>query len=795
MSHGNGGSLPIAVVILGLGVVLAACALWVFQGDGDGFSRIEEPVATVDVAAEETGEVRRSPGDAMAPRQKAPPATGTREAVVDTSERPRRRPALAVKGSVVEKGSHRPVEGASVALLRNPMKKARESLLAPRLCEWADLSNDPLSKVSTGQDGTFVFSPVKPGEYIVLVRAKGFGERFSSGFVVAPEGVTVPLEIALSRGVRYEGDVRNVQGHPVAGVRVGLLDVRRPAFSVLRTYQEMTDEKGHFVFESLEPGVYAGSLTAEGYGVTGMGVLPIGLGGEPKSSFTLEPEGEVFGRVFDAATQEGLENAKVFALVSLENRFLPAHVAARSGKDGAYVLRGIPARGEIVVGARVPGFSLDLGRNPTSRLAPGIRLGARARSGGRDLVDLPMLGGATVEGRVVEKGSRRPIEGARVVVFTPQSVGGMLASTVAKTDSGGRFRIESVPAGDFVVAATHPDYVAGTLGNPTAHLHSLLSSGPERNPHATRLAPGELRDDIVLAMSAGVRISGRVAGPDGASVQGAEVVYEVNTPAARGLARLGLLRRVTTDAEGRFELVSVPPVKGIVVRATHPEFLSAAEATLDLPDGESPESLVLRLGHGARVAGTVLRSDGTPSPGVEVRLAPERNSLPTWVNREGRLGYPTPTKSATADDQGRFHFDGIPAGRYVIYLDEGARTEVSLAAGELKTVTVRQPGNVLLRGTVFRADGRLLPGAVVLIDPREGASTGEVSVTMEIRSDAEGRFSVTVKEGKVYFLNALAVTKEEQGDGTVKTVRWRLPRRLRIVAGQQGELRLVLAEE
>ncbi|HGY90872.1 MAG TPA: carboxypeptidase regulatory-like domain-containing protein [Planctomycetes bacterium] len=791
--------MKLSTVILGLAVVLISACLYLFLSDEAESDVMDEgPAGAVDDTSPGKDLVRRKP--VYETRTERTPAheAGRSEDREPATVAPDAPSGSVILGRVRDKATSTSISGASVALLPSVVATDPNDVNVVTDLTMLRATNQPLATTTTDHQGGFRFDDVAPGDYTVLVRAKGYGRRFAEAFRILRELSRRHIEIALLPGVRFEGTVVSPDGSPVPGVRVELLDVAIGHAPLLRTYQEITNEKGRFVFEDLEPSIFSGTLTAEGYGVTGTGILVLRPGANPPHSFTLRPEAEVFGRVFDGSTNEGLANVVVYALVDIKERMFPAYLSTRSGEDGSYVLHGVPSTGDLVIGAIAERYTLDIGDGARTRLNPGIRLLDADRNGERELVDLKMFGGATLEGRVLAKGTLAPIEGAEVVVVSPQAIGLKGRSLPVQTDARGFYRVEHVPAGFFVVTATHPDYVAEYRGDPVAYLAGFLESTTNGDDDTKRLRPGEIREGVDVLMEPGVRLRGRVVGPGGEPVSGATVSFRAKSELWGSVkARLGLRMPVLSDEAGAFELGSVPSMKDIVVEAAHPDFKSKAEVALDLAQKPVPADLILELGRGASCEGRVLRGDGTLGTGLRVALRPEGVVAPSG-SRRWMSGSQGEILSSRTDVEGRFRFKDIPAGSYSLDVAGGERMKVTLKAGETKKVTVHLPRTVLVRGVTVHEDGSIFPGVRVSIAAETITPSGMASVTTQssAETDAAGHFEIWVEEGRFCTVRAFAMTKAATPTARIRITRWHLVGEPpTFVSGQQGDLRLVLEEK
>jgi hypothetical protein len=151
-----------------------------------------------------------------------------------------------------------------------------------------------------------------------------------------------------------------------------------------------------------------------------------------------------------------------------------------------------------------------------------------------------------------------------------------------------------------------------------------------------------------------VPLSGRVVGPESQAVEGAEVLLGAT-------GRRAALQRVTTDAEGRFEVPAL---------AEGPLWITRDSPEDDLPrilyrDGASIaagklteiEIFLNGPGHRRTIADRVLDREGRPVASVKVF----------------QTGGPKRTETKT-DDQGRFQLPGVPESPAFVFAEkEGYR--------------------------------------------------------------------------------------------------------------------------
>jgi Carboxypeptidase regulatory-like domain len=167
----------------------------------------------------------------------------------------------------------------------------------------------------------------------------------------------------------------------------------------------------------------------------------------------------------------------------------------------------------------------------------------------------------------------------------------------------GSFRMDGVPAGDYLAIARMPGYVSpGTTSNSQAtddQLTRLLASVPTVHVRAGQVT------DVELTLHRGAAISGRVHFADGSPMAGATVSWELadanialesvrmakTTPKQATMASLvgyfGKRDEVSTDEDGRYRIFGLSPGSYILSTIFVPQVPSAGQVLLS--DGTSPD--------------------------------------------------------------------------------------------------------------------------------------------------------------------------------------------------------------
>jgi len=233
---------------------------------------------------------------------------------------------------------------------------------------------------------------------------------------------------------------------------------------------------------------------------------------------------------------------------------------------------------------------------------------------------------------------------------------------------------------------------------------------------ASGLIVREVSVTIPLTITASGRVTGRFLTADGSqALPSAQIVLTTGAVQAYG----------STDAAGRFELLSVP-VGRFTVEARDALTGRLGRTTGELVfEGQTVDVTVLQLPRGT-VSGVVLNADGvTPVPAARVRISGD-GAIRTELQ-------------ATARADGGFRFEGVPEGTFAIEATDvltefkGTATGRIAAEGELVDVNVTLEPFGAVDVTVLDAPGQPAGNATLTIAGPGGTRTAAV--------DAAGRFA------------------------------------------------------
>jgi hypothetical protein len=405
----------------------------------------------------------------------------------------------------------------------------------------------------------------------------------------------------------------------------------------------------------------------------------------------------------------------------------------------------------------------------------------------------PQNHAGSIEGMVTNSSAApTPLAGALVKIRDSGPDGSQFSSDLT-TDGAGRFSVQEVPPGSYVVEVSRDGY---------GYRFSMYSFSPTRSLPVT-VAPGARTQVPPIALVAAGTVRGRVLDANGKGIAGAgvEILRLTNDEDGRRIWR-SLSTIILTDGEGRYERTMLGPgdyyVRTILengplrIPVYHPEtteggtaapiaLSEGAQITADIRVSSAPTTT-------HRISGRVIRPDSEAGKSAFVELIVLKNnpggpveeyrplatSLTVLVRR-------TVNTTTTADGGQPFELRDIPSGRYDLvanaYIDGteySSRAEVYVGDGGAERVDLVLRPSVELKGRVT-VEGEL-PTVRVLPDSPDGRrnqrrpQVGDVKLVLKrkdglplgisgpgvVRIDADGRsFSIRdVPEGD-YELSAL----------------------------------------
>lgn len=665
-----------------------------------------------------------------------------------------------------------------------------------------------LRPMEPGADVSYysIYTICRPVNASNLARCIPIGDH-SGGLLDSADNEAVLPRPTETPRLNIQGYVSDAQTHkPLSGARV-VLERRNPppkneAPSNEPTLTAVTDKKGHFRLERVEPGFYMLSVLDPAY--VPLYRRSVELSAQDRSTrldVSLDPMVHVLGRVVDESDRR-IPNAGVGIAIDFESssdvlrRVLRAYgksgLMTRTGDQGEFELF-VPGEEErITLVAKASGYVLG-------QLGPVSLQPDNAR---KSLV-LRLSRGLSASGRVIDE-TGAPIAGATIVALEAEA--GEPASELPDV----RPRATSGADGSYVLWGLQKGVYELTVSEAT-HTHPSVTVVEIRSAQRTRLP------DIVLLAEADIR--GRVVDVDRQPIVGARITSDfagtepneaisdeqggfvlrgfVNgakgnvSAAAVGYGKItkaisvqdrdvvlvlqqtGMLHGRAEDAETRI------PIKSFRIRktfgSTEKSFQSedgvfewadlqigrwtfvaeakgyqAAELVdVEIRTGEPSIEVVFPLVKGAKLTGRIVNAatgSGIPDARVSFRVDPEIESV-AWHDRADR-------NERKTDADGSFELDNLPYGRVMIVVTaplNHAATQRIVIAGEERFVEISLSIGSSISGRVLSSDGTVLPsGATVWL------GSPATSMSRAIPIEADGLFSFGDLAAGAYRLTAEA---------------------------------------
>ena len=257
-------------------------------------------------------------------------------------------------------------------------------------------------------------------------------------------------------------------------------------------------------------------------------------------------------------------------------------------------------------------------------LVPEVRFAWTKGAVNREM-DVKLPRGVLVRGKVTAGGAGEPISGASVQYIAakrPDNILGGWQAVVASKDDGSYQIVVPPGKGYLFVHGPTADYLLESIGGRTIHNGQ---PGGERH-YAHDIIPYEVHaadppHEIHSALRPGKTVKGRLVGPDGQTVDKAEIIAILHF----NYFHINWRGDLTVHArDGAFELHGLDPEK-----ATRVSFLDADHewgATLDLSGKQAGEDLIIRLQPCGQAKARFVGPGGKPlarqSPHLELVATP-----------------------------------------------------------------------------------------------------------------------------------------------------------------------------
>ncbi len=477
----------------------------------------------------------------------------------------------AISGVVRRQSDGKPVESALVVVAVGRMP------FGPGRGRGGNEGGEP-PRTSTGQvrtdaDGRFLLENLAPGPVLSgQIKAPGYvpftaNQWMGSGWGEVVPGETLDVSVDLEEGGVIEGTIFDAgTREPIADAEVTVI-ARQNAWMmfVSGAPSARTDGAGKYVLSGVKPGEYGVTAVADGYAAADSSadanaVKLTEVGGAVSCDVGLNRAGWVKGVVLDSIG-EPVAGARVRTRMAPEPRgeggrrggrgsgrmrsFLPGGSGADiTDQDGSFVIENVSSDARWILVADADEF---------------VQVESDAfqvRAGEEKEVDLVLVGGGSLEGRVVDDRGAF-VKGARIQVghipadragrgrMNAWEVDRYLEPGVYFSDENGRFLATNIPPGIGLVKAELEGYV-------TYYKRGVM------------IRSDETTSDYLVAMTKGDVLRGIVKSANGQPVEGAMVAVTKNSmddseTEEDESEEIEPRMSGRSDATGRFEIENVPP--------------------------------------------------------------------------------------------------------------------------------------------------------------------------------------------------------------------------------------------
>ncbi|MBD7965920.1 carboxypeptidase regulatory-like domain-containing protein [Fictibacillus norfolkensis] len=430
-----------------------------------------------------------------------------------------------------------------------------------------------VAKVFPGIDGSYTFSSIAPGSYLLNAIAEGYGNQVFA-VNIGLEGFIQDVSLTSNPG-SVTGFVTNqLTGEPITNAIINISSLGKPL-----DVKAVSDSFGQFTYPNLRPDSYRVVINADGFSsqTATFTILP---GQTTSLSSILTPEpGFIIGRVTDVTTGNPIANSTIYV------RYLtptgPILAKTLTDEEGNYITQGVyPGDYTVIV------FSDE--RYGSSSASVFIESNTTRRV---DFVLKPFP--SAVSGVVRSADTGEPISG---VLISLLDIYGFTIRGVS-TDKNGFYFIDGFNAGQYFVTAISPNYQRVRLSI------DPLPGEEEKADFSLILEPGQVQ---------GVILDEQTQSP----LVGALV--ELYTPGAT----TPIARRVT-GAEGNFLIEGLAPRSYTLNAVTLNYQIRTAGIVVNAAETTSIQLALIP--NPASVSGTITDSAGVPLTNASVRLVNEND--------------------------------------------------------------------------------------------------------------------------------------------------------------------------
>ena len=527
-----------------------------------------------------------------------------------------------------------------------------------------------------------------------------------------PFATNKPISLRMHQAVDLTTTFVDVHGKPVADIPVSLRvfafnqqvgELRFIVFPVTKTppFSGRTGSDGAITFLGLPQSCHLQFAMNDDRFAPLVYSDSIQLPADAKFSagpIQLHTAGSISGKVIFGAT------GKPAAGVSVGAQTEQAGSGATTAADGSYRITRL-GQGKYNIALVL---SPDQEKNWTAVAIEGLSL---AEGENKQGIDLSMVAGGLISGKVLAKEDGHPIAGVQIGVFGPASPMSGLSPKRATSGADGSFSLR-VPEGEQDIYVLDSKFLQ------------------EEVRQTVTVTDGQTtKVDFRIAAPASTLVTGKVVGPDGAPVPHAQIAVESRSQAPSPI-HIG----VESNEAGLFQVQEGVNAEGARLRARSGDL--ATRAAVNVMPNSKDVVIHLEKNVLSSITGRVVDGNGNPQSDIQI-------SLTVMGDRYG-----SSQLVGLSDDKGQYRIDNL-------YPDIKCNVEAQGDGyGHAATKQIRlKPGAVVkVKDLVLRKRDTFIAGTVIGDDGNPVAGLkltlrSQLSGVLIVNTDTEGKFHVAVVAG------------------------------------------------
>jgi large repetitive protein len=497
------------------------------------------------------------------------------------------------------------------------------------------------------EQGKFEIIPLKPGSYMMTVKAEGFGRHRIRNVCVEDGETARGIIVMLSGEASVSGVVFDAETkEPLEGARISLkTGIEGMIAEFVGSDVSLSDEAGRYTFGGLSSGPVRLFVSHGDYETRPLDELHLSDGEKIEGFDAALTKGAVVrGHVY-GSDRTPVEGANIMVSSPLGTSLK----STRTDREGFYELSGFAPGSYTVLRMAM---KIDMDEDFIQSMTSGfdIRPVSLEKDEIRE-IDFFVDGGGeagAISGRVTEAGS--PVSKALISLLPVNGGDGAMPTMTATTDSDGHYSFRKVDPGDYTFRVVRTENLAIGGGTESVFRTTIPDSDTfEFDMELPGAAiEGSVTDGDTFRYLPSIRILIRRS-------EGSES----NDPLSRAMA--GRVGEVYTDRDGRFRIGNLKPGSyDLIAGGSNMMGIDSGGFARQRVEGvvvgkdQVVRGVAIRLERGGSIEGVLTGKRGAPAANASVFFQPER---------EGKFDT---FSECYSDGGGKFRYTGLAPGRYTL---------------------------------------------------------------------------------------------------------------------------------